>query len=90
MGQKKIIRLAGCGIISIRSIFMTGMLIYQSRANLHEKILLVTLLIFTTQNLEKRLQGVCMEVEKSKLHSGLIYLTLKFKINTIVSSEMES
>ena len=39
VNQKKFWRLAGCGIKSMRPIFKTEMLIYQSKANLDEKIL---------------------------------------------------
>ena len=39
MSQKKFRRLEGCGIKSMRPIFKTEMLIYQSKANLYERIL---------------------------------------------------
>ena len=37
--SKKLIRLVGCGIKSMRLISQTEMLIYQSKANLDEKVL---------------------------------------------------
>ena len=46
---KKFIRLMGSGIKSMRPIFKTEMLIYQSKANLDEKFCLVESLIFEAQ-----------------------------------------
>ena len=51
-------------------ILKTEMFIYQSKANLDEKICSEKSHIFETQQLEKCLQGVFMGIENSTFHSG--------------------
>ena len=53
MSQKRFTHLVGCGIKSIWSIFKTKVLIYQSNADLDEKIVcLAKSHIFNTQQLK--------------------------------------
>ena len=53
-------RLAGCGIKSIRPIFKTEMFMYQSKANIDEKFCLVKLLINKTKKLGNAGKGACL------------------------------
>ena len=47
------------------------MSVHQSKANLNGKVCLVKSHIFTTQQVEICVKGVCMGIENSTFHSGL-------------------
>ena len=63
-------RLAGFEIKSMWPIFKAKMLIYQSKADFDEIILFGKITRLYTQQLEKCLYGICMEIENSTFHSG--------------------
>ena len=70
VSQKRFTRLVGYGIKIVRPTYKTKTLIYQSKANLDEKIFLGKKShIFRTQQLENAVR-VGMGIENSTFHSG--------------------
>ena len=64
--KKECRRLEGCGVKSVRPIFKTEMLIYQSKVNLDEKILFGALILQTRKLGNAGMLGN----ENSTFHSG--------------------
>ena len=67
---KKILPLAGCGIKSMRPIFKTEMLIYQSKANLDEAILFGKITHYVDLEIRKMLSRSMFVNEYFTCHSG--------------------
>ena len=60
VSQKKFARLVGCEITSVRPIFKTEVLIYQSKGDLHEKILFDKVARHLEPEIRKCLKGACL------------------------------
>ena len=69
MSQKKCMRLEGCEIKSMRPIFKTEMLIYQSKANLDEKILFFKIAHQLDSEIKKTLVSCMFGNKNSTFHS---------------------
>ena len=78
--SKKDIRLAGCGIKSMRPIFKTEMFSYQSKADLGENFFGKSL-IFKIQKLEKCLKGAYIATRIPP--SILVHDLIAIEINTL-------
>ena len=70
MGQKKFARLEGCEIKSMRPIFKTEMIIYQSKANLDEKILFGKIIYLLDPESRKMLVRNMSGNDDSTFHFG--------------------
>ena len=82
LSQKKFRRLEGCGIKSMRPIFKTKMLIYQSKVNLDEKILFDSIPQLTDPEIRKMLIKSMFRSKNSTFHSGpWFFLLLKFEFS---------
>ena len=69
MSKKNVTRLARCGIKRMRLIFKTEMLIYQSKADLDEKVLFGSIAHFIDPEIRKMLVQCILGNENSTFHS---------------------
>ena len=83
MSQKKFTRLAGCEIKSMRPIFKAEMLIYQSQANLDEKILFGMIIHHLDPEIRKMLVNSKLRIPHSILIHDLLAIEIKVLFLTL-------